>query len=461
MQRRYLMECILAALGMSTVGTVWAAGRDVRCDAVVVGAGGAGMRAAIALKEAGKKVLLLEKLSFAGGATNFAATYFVVVNTREQQKAGKGMTLDDYIAMQKKINPDLDTKRLREVRAASQETLDWLNAMGTNITRPISTYQVGTADGRSLGVTIVGAMIKKMEEVGVELRCDSKVTKLLVEKGRVAGVVVQDEDGSYNVFADNVILATGGYAAGQSVVEKYAPEWKGVPTTSSVGATGDAVALVEPVDGSLKFMDRVRMNPSVYSANGKNMSLSAARAEGGIMINVEGRRFCNDYYPDYTQLSRWMQQQKGGIAYIVIDDKAMKASKRLQGFKKQGVFVEAKTMAELAEKIGVPAENLEKTIETYRASVRAGVDKEFGRKFNMRIDFTQPPFYAVRTRPGIQVTLGGIEVDDNARVLNSKGKPIQGLFAIGEVAHDGLFGSGPTQLNIYYGKKVADYIVKH
>ena len=327
--------------------------------------------------------------------------------------------------------------------------------------RPISVYQMGTADGRSLGVTIVKAMTERMEKAGVQLRCDSKVTKLILKNGSVRGVVVQDEDGVYNVFAKHVVLATGGYAAGQSVIAKYAPEWAGLPSTSATGSTGDAIELVRSVDGSLKYMDRVRMNPSVYSADGKNMSLSAARAEGGIMINADGHRFCNDAYPDYTQLSRWIQEQKGGVAYIVIDDKAMQKSKRLQGFKKRGVFTQADTIEALAKKIGVPVENLQQTIQVYRDSVRSGTDKAFGRTLNMRIDFTKPPFYAVRTSPGIQVTLGGIEVDDNGRVLNNDGAVIPGLFAVGEVAHDGLFGSGPTQINIYYGKKVADFILRH
>ena len=207
-------------------------------------------------------------------------------------------------------------------------------------------------------------------------------------------------------------------------------------------------------------MDVVRMNPSVYSANGRNLSLSAARAEGGIMVNSDGKRFCNDYYTDYTQLSRWMMEQKGGIAFIYVYDKAMQKSKRRQGFKQQGVFLESKTIEGLAEKMGVPAANLKKTLETYGGYVRAGVDKEFGRKHNMSIDFTQPPYYAAQTHPGIQVTLGGLEVNDDMQVLNTQGKVIEGLYAVGEVAHDGLFGSGPTAINIYYGKKVADHILK-
>ncbi len=453
-----ILCCALAAA--FAAASAHAGASDVQCETVIVGAGGAGMRTAIALKEAGRDVILVEKLAFAGGATNLAATYMTVVGTKEQAAAGKVLSLDDYVARQKKINPNMNEKRIREVRGASQETLDWINALGANITRAISDYQVGTADGRSLGSTIVKAMKSKLDAVGVVPRYETRAVALLGDKTRVTGIVVKDKTGEYKISAKNVVLATGGYAAGQEAIGKYAPQWKGLPSTSSPGATGDAIAMVEPFGASLKFMDVVRMNPSVYSANGRNLSLSAARAEGGIMVNSDGKRFCNDYYTDYTQLSRWMMEQKGSIAFIVIDDKAMQKSKRLQGFKKQGVLLQSDTIEGLAEKMGVPAANLKETLVTYGGYVRDGVDKQFGRKHNMSIDFTTPPFYAAQTHPGIQVTLGGIEVNDDMQVLNKQGKVIEGLYAVGEVAHDGLFGTGPTAINIYYGKKVADHILK-
>ena len=109
-----------------------------------------------------------------------------------------------------------------------------------------------------------------------------------------------------------------------------------------------------------------------------------------------------------------MVEQEGDYVYILIDQTAMDNSKRLQGFKDMGYILEADTLEELAEKMNVPADNLVKTVEAYQEAVRTGVD-EFGRTNNLSIDFSNPPYYAVTTSPGLQVSLGGILVDDSLR----------------------------------------------
>lgn len=175
-------------------------------------------------------------------------------------------------------------------------------------------------------------------------------------------------------------------------------------------------------------------------------------------MNQQGLRFCNDYYPDYTTLSKWMVEQEGDYVYILIDQTAMDNSKRLQGFKDMGYFLEADTLEELAEKMNVPAENLVKTVEAYQEAVRTGVD-EFGRTNNLSIDFSNPPYYAVTTSPGLQVSLGGILVDDSLRVQKQDGTSFDNLYAVGECTDDGLFGCAPTNINITFGKMVADEIL--
>ena len=255
-------------------------------------------------------------------------------------------------------------------------------------------------------------------------------------------------------------MATGGYSSGKEVLKRFAPEWSSLPSTSAVGSTGDAVGLLESLNAAFSNMEVLRLNPSVHSSNGQSYSLSAARAEGGIMVNADGKRFCNDYYPDYTQLSKWMMAQPGGYAYILIDNSAMKKSKRLQGFREKGFFLEAPTIEGLAKKMGVPPQNLVETIKKYASFVKSGKDSEFGRKHNLSLDFSEPPFYAVKTTPGVQVTLGGVKVDKDLRVVDKNNKPIPGLYAVGEVADDGLFGTGPTHINVYFGKKAAENVLK-
>lgn len=432
---------------------------DVFCDTVVVGAGGAGMTTAIELKKGGQNVILVEKQAMSGGATSLAATYFIAVDTEYQQAAGMGLSIDEYIADMVSKNPDMNAENWQTLLNRSEDSLEWLNSLGTNINRPLSTYQVATEDGTSLGVAIVKALNAEIERLAVDMRLSTKATELVIENGEVVGVKVEGDNQSYTIYADNVVIATGGFASSEEALKEYAPEWASLPSTSAAGSTGDGFELVKAVDANLAFMDVVRLNPSVHSENGVNASLSAARAEGGIMVNLEGKRFCNDYYPDYTTLSKWMMEQEGDHVYILIDQTAMDKSKRLQGFKDQGYFIEADTIEELAEKMGVPVDNLTATVDKYRTAVETGVDEEFGRSANLTIDFTNAPFYAVSTKPGLQVTLGGIEVDSTMHVVDKSGKTIDNLYAVGECAHDGLFGGAPTNENITFGKIAAENIL--
>lgn len=428
---------------------------------VVVGAGGAGMMTAIELKNGGQDVILLEKQAMTGGATTLAATYFVAVDTEVQREAGMGLPIADYIAKQVSANPDFCAENAALLLENSADSLEWLNAKGANLTRPMSNYQIGIADGSSLGVMMVKILNEECDKAGVDLRTDTKVTEILMDNGKAVGVKATGPDGEITIHADQVVLATGGYAANQELVKEYASEWAGTPFTTAVSSTGDGHLMAKTAGAELTHMDSVRMNPSVYTAeNGGSYSLSVARAEGGIMVNVHGERFCNDYYSDYTQLSRWMQQQDGDHVFIVFDQKSVDTSSRLAGFKDKGYFLEAETLEELAAQMEVPAENLTATVEKYRGFVDAGEDQEFGRAANMNTRIDQAPYYAVKVKPGIQVTLGGILVNSEMQVMTADNTAIEGLYALGECADDGLFGGGPTNINITFGRLLAQQLLK-
>lgn len=427
---------------------------------VVIGAGGAGMMTAIELKNNGQDVILLEKQAMPGGATLLAATYFVAVDTEMQKEAGMGLTIDDYIAKQTASNPDFNADNLRRLLENSQDSIGWLNERGANLTRPMSNYQIGIGDGSSLGVTLVKILKAECEKAGVDLRTETKVTEILMDQGKAIGVKANGPEGELIIHADQVVIATGGYAANQQLVKEYAPEWAGTPFTTAAGSTGDGHQLAKAAGANLTNMDVVRMNPAVYTdENGSSYSLSVARAEGGILVNLQGERFCNDYYPDYTQLSRWMLEQEGDTTYIVFDQKSVDTSTRLADFKDRGFFLEAQTLEELAALMEVPAENLTATVEKYRGYVDKGEDAEFGRTNNMNTRLDQAPYYAVKVKPGIQVTLGGIQVNETMQVLNPEGQTIEGLYALGECADDGLFGGAPTNIDITFGRLLAQHLM--
>lgn len=434
---------------------------DATADAVVIGAGGAGMTAAIRLKEAGKNVILLEKRDIAGGATTLAATYFVAVNSDVQQAAGVGQEIEEYIAGSLKAAPDLSADNMRTMLEASQANIDWLRGLGVDLTKSLSYYQVGLAGGGSLGVAISSALQKETERLGVDMRLGHGAVGLTTKAdGSIGGVTVEAPGGTYTITTDHVVLTTGGFAANEEMVAQYAPDWVGTTTTTASGNTGDGVTMAVSVGAALGYMDNVRMNPSVYSNGTNAMSMSVCRQGGGIMVNMAGNRFCNDYFKDYTQLSKWMQEQEGDHVYVVFDQTTVDNSARIQEFNAQGCFLSGNTVEELAGKMNVPADALTATLEKYKKVFDTGVDEEFGRDtaINSRLD--KAPFYAVECRPGIQVTLGGINVDSNTRVLREDGSAIEGLYAAGECANDGLFGGGPTNINVTFGTIAAQQIIE-
>lgn len=442
--------------------TTQAAPADETVDVVIVGGGGAGMTTAIKLAEGGKNVILVEKQALLGGATSLAATYFVAVNTPVQQEAGMGMEIEEYVASSVESNPAMSAENLMMLLENSEESRQWLLSLGVDLTRPMSYYQVGIGDGSSLGSAIVTCLVPEVERAGVDCRMETRATEIVMDGGKAAGVKVEGPEGSYTIYAKDVVLAAGGFAASQEMVAKYAPEWVNSAFTTAPGNTGDAFAMAEAVGASLKDMDVVRMNPSVYETeNGGAYSLSVARAEGGIMVNLEGKRFCDDYYPDYTVMSRQMLEQEGDHVYIVFDQTSVDNSVRLAGFGEKGFFLQADTLEELAELMDVPAENLTETVERYRGFIDAGEDTDFGRTNAMRTRIDKAPYYAVSCRPGIQVTLGGIEVNSNMQVLDTQGEVIEGLYAVGECANDGLYGGAPTNINVTFGRLLAEYIIEN
>lgn len=433
---------------------------DITVKTVVVGAGGAGMKTAIDLTKAGHDVLLIEKQSMVGGATTLSATYLVVMDTQQQKDAGVAtMSIEDYVAKQLKLNPDFNAERLTAMFKDSQNILDWFLEIGADFTRPMSYYQIGTSDGSSLGVEMVRVMKAQLEATGVNYRLNTRAVSLIEENGKILGVVAEDEGGQYNIYAENIVMATGGYGASQEAIAKYSPKWAGIPSTTAAGNTGDGHAMLEAVGADLEQIDNVRLNPSVCTTAGAPVSLSAARTAGAIMVNTNGERFCDEYITDYTTLSGHMMAQEGGKCYLVMDQVSIDSSKRLQGFVESGYIVKAETVEELAAIIGAPVETLQQTLTTYGGYVKNEKDEAFGRTMYMNTALETAPYYAALTQPGVQVTLGGIKVNDTLNVVKTDGTAYDNLYAIGELAGDGLFGGAPTTINIFEGGQVAAQIL--
>lgn len=436
---------------------------DGTCDIVVVGAGGAGLSAAVAAAETDSalKIVVLEKQGILGGNTNYSTGGINAAETAIQQGLGikdsKQLFYDDTMRGGKYENiPSL----VRNLVDHAPATISWLTGLGADLT------DVGLMGGSSVkrthrpqGGSAIGPHLMKIlktacRKENIEIRTSNKVTDLLsAVDGSVTGVRVQNADGSsYTLTAQSVIIATGGFGANIAMVAKQQPSLSGFATLNHPGATGDALGWVTAIGGATVQMANIQIHPTAEATN-HVLITEAVRGNGAILVNHEGRRFCNEM-DTRDVVSAAILAQSQGEALLVFDQEVRKSLASIETYSSQHLLSEGNTIAELAGAVSVPAETLSQTISRYNTQQKAGRDEDFGRIATaMPVSLETPPFYAVRVTPAIHHTMGGLSVNTQTQVLRADGTPIVGLYAAGEVT-GGLHGA-----NRLGGNGVADIVV--
>ena len=295
------------------------------------------------------------------------------------------------------------------------------------------------------------------EKLGTTIETNAKVTTLTVgDNGAVNGCIAERTDGStITVNAKTVILATGGYAASSDLVYKYSNGTITTKLTSCAAtSTGDGLALAENVGGNLINLDQIQVHPlgdpiddcgcvSEFVGNW----LSATEY---MFVNKEGKRFINEDNTRYA-ISMAELQQTDGQMWLIVDSSAIAGddsrNELIDKLLNDGHSVKADTLDELAEKIGVDADTLKATVEAYNAGMTSGKD-EFGKATSEDSTILQAPFYASLRTPTVHYTMGGIQIDTDAHVLNAEGSIVPGLYAAGEVA-SGINGNNRLGGNAY------------
>ena len=479
---------------------------DVTCDVVVVGAGGAGMAAALQLADNGvENIILIEKTGSTGGNTSRAtggmnaaktaaqdknewkdATTAAVEKTIAGAKANYPALADLTAKVEEqfesyKANPTgyfdspelfaLDTmvggKGINDLDLVmtmvnnSAEAIDWLATKDSNLVSVGSfggasvmrIHRALTAEGKT---TPVGAYLVKTltaavdADAKVDLRINNAATELVVTDGKVTGVKVTSPNGDYTITAKAVILASGGFGADLDRVAAYQPGLKGFVTTNSTGITGDGIDMAVAIGAATVDMEQIQIHPSVYTETSALIT-EGIRGDGAILVNQGGKRFVNEL-ETRDVVSAAELAQEGGYAWTVVDQKMMDASSTYNGYYTKGFAVKGETVAELAAAMGTDAAVLEETLNNWNAAVAAQKDEEFG-----RMSFANPldtaPYYAVMVAPGIHHTMGGVKINTAAEVLTEAGEAIPGLYAAGEVT-GGVHGA-----NRLGGNAVCDIIV--
>ena len=476
-------------------------------DVVVIGAGGAGMTAAMTAADAGQKVVILESQAMVGGNSaratggmNAAKTVYQDENEFDQA-AGVEKTLataaekyadNETITAQAKTvseqwaayqaNPtgyfdsvelmELDTmvggkgindpELVKTLCEGTADAIDWLDENGITLHNVSSfggasvkrIHRPVNEEGKvvSVGAYMIPLLQENCEKRGIDIVLNTTVDTILTDaNGAAVGVSGTDKDGNTVVVnAKSVILATGGFGANLDMVTQYKPELAGFMTTNAAGAQGQGIAMATAIGAGTVDMDQIQIHPTV-EANTAALITEGLRGDGAILVNANGERFI-DEVGTRDVVSAAEIAQPGSYSWLIVDQAMADASSVIQGYIKKGYTKTGATYEELAKELDVDPATFANTMETWNGYVEAKNDPDFG-----RTSFANPlnngPYYAIKVTAGVHHTMGGVTINSATEVLKEDGTVIPGLFAAGEVT-GGVHGA-----NRLGGTAVADFVV--
>lgn len=464
---------------------------EYEADVVIVGAGGAGMTAAYEVLKSGGSVVILEKTASVGGNTIAAGSALNGADPKRQEQmemteAEMGKIedilalepVDDYMkTWQENVRKDLeqykaegktyvyDSPDLHKLQTyvggdyvGNPELIDtfaeeaaksvtYLEDLGT-LWKDDVTAAIGATWNRShmpesepwgnKGAAFVLPQAAKVGELGGEVKLEHKAETLIMEDGQAAGVSGTTTDGdSFTAKAKNgVIIATGGFGANVEMRQKYNTMWpdlgENVRTTNVPSATGDGIIMAEEVGANLVGMEWIQM-----ITNADKQDFSAA-INNIIYVNKDGERYVRED-GRRDEIASATLAQPDSFCYWICD--AQETQDRLGGITYAGFVIDdlidgelmfkADTLEKLAEQLKMNPETLKKTVEEYNSYVDAQKDPLGRQIFGVKIE--KGPFFANRVTAKVHHTMGGIEIDTGAHVLDKEGNVIPGLFAAGEV----------------------------
>ena len=433
--------------------------KTIDTEIVIIGAGGAGMTAAIMLQQAGKDFVILEKMPYVGGNTTKATGGMNASETHYQKEQGIEDSNALFAADTMKGGHALNDSSLVAVMAnSSAGAIDWLDTIGAEL--PKISFSGGAsvnrihapADGSGVGAYLVDRFSAKLNELGVKVMLETAATELLTDAdGKIAGVKAVGPDAIYTINARAVILASGGFGANEAMYTTYRPDLKGTVTTNAPGATGDGIVMAQALGADLVDIEQIQLHPTVEQTT-SILITESVRGDGAILVNQGGVRFTNELLTR-DAVSAAELAQEGSYAYIIFDQKLRDNLKAVEKYVKSGITVQADTIEGLAEQLGIDPATLAKTLNDWNEIVKNQRDTQFGRTTGMKEDLTTAPYYAIKIAPGIHHTMGGVKINTAAEVINTEGAAIPGLFAAGEVC-GGVHGG-----NRLGGNAVADIVI--
>ena len=482
---------------------------ELSCDVLVIGGGAAGLIAAAKTAEAGKQVILLEKLPKLGGGSQFAQG-LRMFSTKMEREAGVPDQMDDYI--RSALNTcrwEIDPRLIGNAFHALPECFDWMcewapvaDSWEVKMS-PFGQMAVNTKTGRNAGWFVTQNMEKRCREMGVRILTEHSAKKLVMEDGKVTGVVAEDAGGEVRVACKACLMATGNISYGD-VLKRTLPSYYYADSYANShrmpGNTGDHISMAEDAGISVDYDSVAAAYLGGMIAKGVEgpMMQQVDRGEA-LKVNKNGKRWINESVNGESSI--WAQiKQPGCASFTILDDAILHAPseppympvvnrtgrnigegipgpdgkfskavmmgppgghggpggpgkpqgdpadelKRAEQYQGKHVFV-ADTLEELAEKAGFPTEVFLETVKRYNELCKTGHDDDFYKLPNYLKPIEKAPFYAIRSHMATDGVFGGLDADENVNVL-SHGKPVEGLYCAGDTIGNRYINQGGEKL---------------
>jgi len=455
---------------------------DVETDVLIAGLGGAGACAAIEARRAGAEVIVLERASAGGGSTMMSACEMYLGGsggTTLQRALGFSDTTENFRRyLMAAFGDHADEAKVRLFTEGAAEHFDWMEALGVPYKRgffPGRDVVALTGDslqytgneqtlpflahaeavprghlpadsGHRGGVTLMTTVIKRVEESGADVRCDSRLVALIQDRhGVVRGGVVRSDGRDTTVRARRgVVLTTGGFIMNETMTREHIPELEPVCTRhGNPNDNGDGILMGQAAGGNTIHMGEAFISICHYPPESLTF---------GIFVNEDGQRFVNeDAY--LARVGHYAAQQPSPRIYMFIDEPHYARPKYVVGTR---VAATGETVAEVETEAGLPEGALQRTVARYNEHAAAGRDPDFEKAPRWLAPLTKPPFalvsYDLRHIKPAVFTLGGLDTLPTGEVLSAGRVPIGGLYAAGRAAA----GIPRTSKGYASGMSVAD-----
>ncbi len=474
---RLAKTILISAVALSVSTLTFAAENNLDADIVVVGAGTAGLTAAVQAAEKGKKVILLEKNPFVGGGSTFAEGLFAVESEWNRLRSDTLTKEEAFKGLMERHFHAIDAVKTKDYVEGSGENIQWLANHGIKFEVVRMTpweeptwHVISDFKGTNHGAGLIKGLKESADKLGVLTLLATPATGLITNKDReVVGVKAKSKDDTYTIKAKAVILATGGFGDDKEKIRNWAhrdPEgWK---SSVPINKTGDGIQMALDAGaqmGDVSFVGHL-------GTEGKGIQFAGALyatswQPSALWVNKNGNRFTNEAVAfSFSQAANAIYSQPGHYGWSIFDPSQVKfmmeqgidsgigvivpVGQKLPNLQKEidealkqnsDGFKTADSVAQLAKEINVPEKNLQEAVEQYNKACEVQHDGQFYKLKNYMRPLDTKKLYAIKLKSYFFTSYGGLRTNRNHQVLDTNHQPIKGLYAAGVEVSDMV---GPT-----------------